>query len=247
MAPDSVTADIQPVDPTGSKSMTTFALPMYAVGILVFFLYTCCRVCEIIFKHPREESEYDSIVLGLPAVLKRRKYNNGIPVKTSNGMLKKNKFKYNVNTRIVDDDDDENDDDQYAGRWRLKMTMTMSENGPFCRIGCWLCRVSEIKKAKWSTCRKQSDSRARAKYVIWYTLHWNETWWMHIFLVHYTMDAMKNSLVVHQYHACCEWRQGQANSSGNISIARSTCFDRSANVQDSERIGCCFDESAGNN
>ena len=37
---------IEPVviDPTESKSMFTFALPMYSVGIVLFFIYTCCKV-----------------------------------------------------------------------------------------------------------------------------------------------------------------------------------------------------------
>jgi hypothetical protein len=31
-------------DPSGSKSAVTFALPMYTVGIAVFFIYTCFKV-----------------------------------------------------------------------------------------------------------------------------------------------------------------------------------------------------------
>jgi hypothetical protein len=32
-------------DHTSSKSIVTLALPMYTVGIGVFFIYTCCKVC----------------------------------------------------------------------------------------------------------------------------------------------------------------------------------------------------------
>jgi hypothetical protein len=30
---------------SSSKSIVTLALPMYTVGIGVFFIYTCCKVC----------------------------------------------------------------------------------------------------------------------------------------------------------------------------------------------------------
>jgi hypothetical protein len=32
-------------EPSSSKSIVTLALPMYTVGIGVFFIYTCCKVC----------------------------------------------------------------------------------------------------------------------------------------------------------------------------------------------------------
>jgi hypothetical protein len=32
-------------DQTNSKSIVTLALPMYTVGIGVFFIYNCCKVC----------------------------------------------------------------------------------------------------------------------------------------------------------------------------------------------------------
>jgi len=32
-------------DQSSSKSIVTLALPMYTVGIGVFFIYTCCKVC----------------------------------------------------------------------------------------------------------------------------------------------------------------------------------------------------------
>ncbi len=32
-------------DRSSSKSIVTLALPMYTVGIGVFFIYTCCKVC----------------------------------------------------------------------------------------------------------------------------------------------------------------------------------------------------------
>ncbi len=31
-------------DQNSSKSVATFALPMYTVGIAIFFIYTCCKV-----------------------------------------------------------------------------------------------------------------------------------------------------------------------------------------------------------
>jgi hypothetical protein len=33
-------------DQSSSKSIVTLALPMYTVGIGVFFIYTCCKVCS---------------------------------------------------------------------------------------------------------------------------------------------------------------------------------------------------------
>lgn len=37
----------QPVpEQSSSKSIVTLALPMYTVGIGVFFIYTCCKVCR---------------------------------------------------------------------------------------------------------------------------------------------------------------------------------------------------------
>ena len=33
-------------DYTSSKSIVTLALPMYTVGIGIFFIYTCCKVCK---------------------------------------------------------------------------------------------------------------------------------------------------------------------------------------------------------
>ncbi len=33
-------------DQNSSKSAITFALPMYTVGIAVFFIYTCFKVCQ---------------------------------------------------------------------------------------------------------------------------------------------------------------------------------------------------------
>jgi hypothetical protein len=36
----------QPIsNPNSSKSIVTLALPMYTVGIGIFFIYTCCKVC----------------------------------------------------------------------------------------------------------------------------------------------------------------------------------------------------------
>lgn len=35
------------VEPSSSKSIVTLALPMYTVGIGVFFIYTCCKVNRI--------------------------------------------------------------------------------------------------------------------------------------------------------------------------------------------------------
>jgi hypothetical protein len=32
-------------DHSSSKSIVTLALPMYTVGIGIFFIYTCCKVC----------------------------------------------------------------------------------------------------------------------------------------------------------------------------------------------------------
>ena len=33
-----------------SKPAVTFALPMYAVGIAVFFIYTCFKVCRLTWR-----------------------------------------------------------------------------------------------------------------------------------------------------------------------------------------------------
>jgi hypothetical protein len=32
-------------DHSNTKSIVTLALPMYTVGIGIFFIYTCCKVC----------------------------------------------------------------------------------------------------------------------------------------------------------------------------------------------------------
>lgn len=36
-----------PVEQAGSRSIVTLALPMYTIGIGVFFIYTCCKVSEL--------------------------------------------------------------------------------------------------------------------------------------------------------------------------------------------------------
>jgi septal ring factor EnvC (AmiA/AmiB activator) len=72
--------------------------------------------------------------------------------------------------------------------------MSFSEHALLCRIGCWLCRVSEIEKTQWTGRGAKSDNRTNAKYDF---SKWTRFLWIQqllLSLVHSTLDDMKNSL-----------------------------------------------------
>ncbi|CAF0865644.1 unnamed protein product [Adineta ricciae] len=82
-------------DQVGPKSAVKFALPMYTVGIAIFFLYTCFK-----YWAKRNTDEHR---------IKSRYSSNNIQW---NGQKKK--FKYHVNIRQEQNEDDD-DDELYAG------------------------------------------------------------------------------------------------------------------------------------
>ncbi|CAF1359304.1 unnamed protein product [Adineta steineri] len=83
------------IDKSNSKSGVTFALPMYTVGIGVFFLYTC-------FKYwPKRNTDETKIKL---------RYSTD----NIQWNAQQKKFKYNMNTRYQPDDE-EIEEDLYAG------------------------------------------------------------------------------------------------------------------------------------
>ncbi|CAF3386568.1 unnamed protein product [Rotaria sp. Silwood1] len=82
------------IDPNNSQSAVTFALPMYTVGIGIFFIYTCCKYWA-----------------------KRNSQENKIKLQYSTNNIQwnndKRKFKYHTNN--YHSEDDEENDDLYAG------------------------------------------------------------------------------------------------------------------------------------
>ncbi len=97
---------------TSSKPAVTFALPMYTVGIGVFFLYTCFKVC------------WKNLILFIKSYIfikywtKRNDQENKIKLRYSSNNIQwnsdKRKFKYHLNNRHSEDDG-ENEEDSYAG------------------------------------------------------------------------------------------------------------------------------------
>jgi len=88
---------IEPVliDPTESKSMYTFALPMYSVGIVLFFLYTCCKYFS---RRNRQEMK-----------LRERYSSENIRWNSD-----QRRFKYEAKSRIINDEE-ETEEDRYDG------------------------------------------------------------------------------------------------------------------------------------